>query len=51
MYFDTRKAKIYKDMYRPSTRISRFLGAILSILLVGKSQVGIPDYHHLRRSK
>ena len=51
MYFDTRNTKIYKDMYRPSSKLSRFLGTILSIILVGQSQVGNPDYHHLRKGR
>jgi hypothetical protein len=51
MYFDTRNTKIYKDMYRPSSKISRFIGAILSVILVGQSQVGNPDYHHFRKTR
>lgn len=39
MSFDTRNTKIYKDIYRPSSNISRFLGTILSIILRGQSPV------------
>ncbi|MDO6434429.1 hypothetical protein Q4E93_27705 [Flavitalea sp. BT771] len=39
MSFDTRNTKIYKDIYRPSSKISRFLGTILSVILVGQSPV------------
>jgi len=48
MSFDTRNTKIYKDIYRPSSKISRFLGTILSVILVGQSPVTHTD-HHLRR--
>ncbi len=49
MSFDTRNAKIYKDIYRPSSKISRFLGTILSVILMGQSPVTHTDYHHMRR--
>ncbi|HXB91012.1 MAG TPA: hypothetical protein VNU72_01930 [Puia sp.] len=51
MQFDVRKAKIYKDIYRPSSSPSRFLGTLLSILLHGQSQVGGPDHHFSRKPK
>jgi hypothetical protein len=51
MEFDTRNTKIYKDIYRPSFRINRFIGTILSIILIGQSQAGNPDYHHFRKSR
>lgn len=51
MEFDTRNTKIYKDIYRPSFNVSRFLGAILSVILIGQSQAGNPDYHHLRKMR
>ena len=50
MSFDTRNTKIYKDIYRPSSNLSRFLGTILSIILVGQSQVSHSD-HHMRKSR
>jgi hypothetical protein len=40
LLYDARKARIYKDMYRPSTSPLRFLGAIFSILLQGQSRIG-----------
>jgi hypothetical protein len=49
LQYDVRKAKIYKDIYRPSTSPSRFLGTLLSILLHGQSQMGNPDVHVFRR--
>ena len=51
MYFDTRNAKIYKDLYRPSSKLSRFFHTILSVIIVGQSPVSTPDYHYTRKSK
>ena len=51
MQFDVRKAKIYKDIYRPSTKPSRFFGTLLSIILHGQSQVGTPDHYISRKIK
>ncbi len=49
MQYDVRKTKIYKDIYRPSTKPSRFFGTLLSIILHGQSQMGTPDVHVFRR--
>ena len=38
MQYDVRQARIYKDAYRPSA--FRFFTNLLSVLLLGKSQVG-----------
>jgi hypothetical protein len=51
MQYDVRKAKIYKDIYRPSSSPSRFFGTLLSIILHGQSQVGSPDHHFSRKLK
>lgn len=51
MDFDTRQAKIYKDIYRPSSKISRFLGTLLSVIVMGQSQLSNSDYHYTRRHK
>lgn len=51
MSFDTRNTKIYKDIYRPSSKLSRFLGTLLSVIIVGQSPVTHPDYHYTRKSK
>ena len=51
MQFDVRKAKIYKDIYRPSTKLSRLFGTLFSIILRGQSQVGSPDYFISRKTK
>ncbi len=51
MYFDTHKTKIYRDIYRPSSSLSRLLKTVLSVILVGQSPVGNPSYHHLKKSR
>ncbi|HMH21710.1 MAG TPA: hypothetical protein VK563_08035 [Puia sp.] len=51
MRFDTRNAKIYKDIYRPSSNLSRFLGTILSVILRGQSPVNSPDHHYIRKMR
>jgi len=40
LQYDVRKARIYKDIYRPSSSLSRFLGTLLAVILQGQSQVG-----------
>ncbi len=51
LQFDARRTKIYKDIYRPSSRPSRLLGTLLSIILRGQSPVGSPDAHIFRKAK
>ena len=51
MHYDVRKTRIYKDSYRPSSNVSRFLGTLLSIILHGQSQVGTSDAFLSRKSK
>ena len=40
LQYNTRKTRIYKDMYRPSSNPAHFFSTLLSILLHGHSQVG-----------
>ncbi len=50
MYYDTHRAKICKDMYRPSSNIIRFLGSLLSVLMVGRSPItSSPAKYHLHQ--
>ena len=49
LQYQVRKARIYKDMYRPSPSLTRFLVALLSVLINGRSQVGYPDHYIHRR--
>ncbi|HLX90772.1 MAG TPA: hypothetical protein VKR32_03765 [Puia sp.] len=51
MYFDTHKAKIYRDIYRPSSHFSRFFKSIICVILSGRPVVGDPAYHRLRKSR
>lgn len=51
MYFENRKTRIYKDIYRPSSKISHFLGTILSVIIMGQSPVSTQDNYHLRKSR
>jgi len=39
MYYDTRRAKIHKDIYRPSSNVLRFFRSLLAVLMVGKSPI------------
>lgn len=39
MYYDTHRAKICKDMYRPSSNILRFLRSLIAVLMVGRSPI------------
>jgi hypothetical protein len=50
MHYDVRRTRIYKDIYRPSSKPSRFLGTLLSIILNGHSQVGTSDAFLSRKS-
>lgn len=49
--YDVNHSKIYKDLYRPSTNIFRFLKTVLSILLVGDSPISSQYRHHAKKLK
>lgn len=51
LQYNVRQARIYKSSYRPSSKLFRFLGALLSILLQGHSQVGTSESYMHRRLK
>ena len=40
MYFDTHKAKIHKDLYRPNTNLFRFFKSLFTVVLSGQSPIG-----------
>jgi hypothetical protein len=40
MYYDTQKAKIFKDEYRPSTNIFRFVKTLMTVVISGRSPIG-----------
>ncbi len=39
MQFNVRKVRIYQNDYRPSTSFPRFLKAVWSIILMGRSPI------------
>lgn len=50
MYYDTHRAKICRDMYRPSSNIFRFLQSLLAVLMVGRSPItNSPVKHRLHQ--
>ena len=50
LQYDVRKARIYKEVYRPSSvNLTRFFGSLLSILVHGQSQVGGTNLRLYRR--
>lgn len=51
MHYDVRKTRIYKDSYRPSSKLSRFFGTIFTVLVNGQSQLGSSDAFLSRKSK
>ena len=50
LQYDTRRTKIYKNIYR-SSKPSSFFGTLLSIILQGQSQVGSHDQYLFRKVK
>lgn len=40
MYYDTQKAKIFKDEYRPSPNIFRFVKTLMTVVISGRSPIG-----------
>jgi hypothetical protein len=51
MYFDTHKAKIYRDIYRPSSNLARFFKCILSVILSGQAPMGNSSYFPVKKSR
>jgi hypothetical protein len=42
MYYDTHRAKICKDIYRPSSNLFRFFKSLMAVLMIGKSPISTP---------
>jgi len=40
MYYDTQKAKIFKDEYRPSPNLLRFVKSLMTVVVSGRSTIG-----------
>jgi len=51
MYFDVHKAKVYKEIYRPSVHLSRLFRSLMVVIMSGQSPMGKPSYQHNRKSK
>lgn len=51
MYYDVNNSKIYKNLYRPSTNISRFFRVLWGILIVGDSPISKNQYYSSRKSR
>ncbi len=48
-YHDVHKVKVYKDFYRPSSNLYRFVRSLLSVLVAGESPAG--GSHHYQYIK
>jgi hypothetical protein len=46
--YEVRKAHIYKDIYRPSFKLSYFLGTLLSVILQGQSRTAGSELYRRR---
>jgi hypothetical protein len=51
MYHDVHKTMIHKDVYRPSSNLSRFAKMLFSIILVGQSPIQTRPDHFGRRPR
>jgi len=40
MYYDTQKAKIFKEDYRPSPNLLRFVKSLMTVVVSGQSPIG-----------
>ena len=45
MYYDTHKAKIFKDLYKPSPNLTRFIKSLFTVVVSGKSLLGNSAAH------
>ncbi len=50
MYYDTHRAKICKDIYRPSSNLLRFAKSLFAVLMIGQSPIShSPTKHRLHQ--
>jgi hypothetical protein len=40
MYYDTQKAKIFKDEYRPTPNLLRLVKTVMTVFVSGRSPIG-----------
>ena len=45
MYYDTNKARIFKDLYRPTPNLTRFFKSLFTVVLSGQSPLGSSAVH------
>jgi hypothetical protein len=50
-YYEVEKAKVYKDLYRPSTSLSRFFKTLLGIMVSGNSPISHQKYYSSKRTR
>lgn len=48
MYYDTHRTKIFKNIYRPSSNLIRFVKSVWSVLVIGHSPISDTSYHRRR---
>jgi hypothetical protein len=46
MYFDNRRTKICKDIYRPSSNLIRFVKSLMAVLMIGQSPISMSLTKH-----
>jgi len=51
MYFDTQKAKLYRNFYRRSSNVSTFVRTLLAVIVEGHSPLGDYTRHQSRRKR
>lgn len=44
MQFDTRRARICRDIYKPSPNLFRFIKSIFAVVMIGESPITKPGY-------
>ena len=48
MYYDTRRTKICKEMYKPSPNLFRFIKSIWAVFMIGESPISKSAYSRRR---
>ncbi|MBC7850295.1 MAG: hypothetical protein H7Y31_11195 [Chitinophagaceae bacterium] len=44
MFYDTHRTKICKDIYRPSSNLTRFIKSVFAVIMVGQSSISNTSY-------
>ncbi len=48
MYYDTRRTKICKNIYKPSPNLFRFIKSIWAVFMIGESPISKSAYSRRR---